>query len=68
MADIAMCNGNNCAARQSCYRYRARSDGEYQTYSDFDRAPIAAADDCAFFWPLERAEGPLGPKGSKPQK
>jgi hypothetical protein len=59
MADIAMCCGKDCAARQSCYRFRALSDGDYQSYSDFDRLPIAGREDCAYFWPVEQAEGPL---------
>ena len=59
MADIAMCRGRGCASKQSCYRFRALSDGEYQSYSDFDRSPIAERADCAYFWPVDRAEGPL---------
>lgn len=58
MPDIAMCNGKNCAARQSCYRFRAVSDGDYQTYANFDRSPIAKPADCAYFWPIDQAEGP----------
>ncbi len=59
MPDISMCFGKDCAARQSCYRFRALSDGEYQTYANFDRSPVAEAADCAYFWPIDQAEGPL---------
>ena len=60
MADIAMCLGQDCAVRQHCYRFRALSDGEYQSYSNFDRLPIAKQEDCTYFWPIEKADGLLG--------
>jgi hypothetical protein len=59
MADISMCLGRHCAARQSCYRFRAVADGDDQSYGNFDRSPIAGPQSCDYFWPVDQAEGAL---------
>jgi hypothetical protein len=59
MADISMCLGNGCALRGKCYRYRAVSEGEFQSYMNFDKTPVGTEDDCQYFWPIEKAEGPI---------
>ncbi len=53
-----MCLGLSCTVRKDCYRYRAKSDGDNQTYGNFDDK-ISRINTCPFFWPLEKAEGPL---------
>ncbi len=37
MADISMCHGVNCAAKEYCYRYKAKANGLWQTY--FNETP-----------------------------
>ena len=37
MADITMCNGEGCEAKETCYRYTAKPS-KYQSY--FAEAPI----------------------------
>lgn len=58
MPDISMCFGKDCAERQGCYRFRALSDGEFQSFGNFEqqRQP---GEPCKYFWPTEKAEGPL---------
>jgi hypothetical protein len=58
MADISMCGGTNCPQKQDCYRYRAQSDGEDQTFASFDKQKDTA-ENCQFFWSIDAAEGPL---------
>ncbi len=65
MADISMCFGRGCTVKQSCYRFRALSDGDNQTFANFDRSPIQESSDCGYFWPIESAEGPLQGEPSK---
>jgi hypothetical protein len=58
MADISMCRGTNCPQKQTCYRYRAQSGGDSQTIASFDTQRVDGTN-CQFFWPIEKAEGPL---------
>ena len=46
MPDIAMCFGDNCPAKELCYRYTAKAD-EYQSY--FANPPFNN-NKCEFFW------------------
>lgn len=59
MADISMCLGNGCTLKEKCYRHRAVSDGESQSYGNFDKDPVKTEADCQYFWPIEKAEGPI---------
>ncbi len=59
MPDISMCFGRGCTVKEKCYRYRAVSDGEFQTYGNFDKAPVETEADCQYFWPLEQAESSI---------
>ena len=46
MADITMCNGEGCEAKQTCYRYTAKPS-KYQSY--FGVSPIVN-DGCEYYW------------------
>lgn len=35
MPDISMCMNENCKARLACYRFSARPNPYWQTYSDY---------------------------------
>jgi len=53
MADIAMCYGEGCPLRQTCYRYRAEPDWR-QGYADYDRQRLASGEPgCDHYWALE---------------
>lgn len=57
MADIAMCYGEDCSLRQTCYRYRAEPDWR-QGYGDFDRQRLESGEaGCEHFWALEGRQG-----------
>jgi hypothetical protein len=32
MPDIAMCKGNNCPKKETCYRFTAKPNEPFQTY------------------------------------
>ncbi len=32
MSDITKCTGLNCLLKETCYRYKAKSDNLYQSY------------------------------------
>ena len=51
MADITKCEGNRCAIRGRCYRYLAISNGEYQSYSEWDGSKGVK---CDGFWKVKK--------------
>lgn len=61
MTDISMCRGASCQQRDNCYRYRAKSDGEDQSYGNFDQN-LSRNEPCSFFWHIDKAEAPLEKK------
>ena len=53
MADIAMCYGEGCPLRQTCYRFRAEPDWR-QGYADYDRQRLESGEPgCEHYWALE---------------
>lgn len=48
MTDICMCKNENCAIRESCYRYRA-DPGEWQAYFIVDKE-VKDESDCDEYW------------------
>ena len=51
MADITMCNGNNCPIKNGCYRHRALSNEYGQSY--FIKSPYSKKlKECQYYWPL----------------
>jgi predicted RNA-binding protein associated with RNAse of E/G family len=50
MADITMCDGNNCTLKLSCYRFKAKP-GFTQSY--FIKAPYNKKKNfCSYYWDL----------------
>ena len=45
MADITMCNGEGCEAKETCYRYTAKPS-KYQSY--FAETPIVN-EECEYY-------------------
>ena len=35
MPDISLCQNQRCELKDICYRYKAKPNGEYQTYGSF---------------------------------
>lgn len=59
MPDITMCSNVNCPVREQCYRYRAKPDEHWQSYSDFEPETGADRDwnfvvKCEHFWDATR--------------
>ena len=48
MADITKCEGRNCPRKETCYRYTAQADDEWQAWSEFDK--LAS---CEYYWKNE---------------
>lgn len=49
MADISMCDGNECPQKQECYRYTAPQNPQGQAYFTF--VPYDKdAKQCTMFW------------------
>jgi hypothetical protein len=36
MADITMCEGNNCPIKANCFRFTAHKDEMWQSYANFE--------------------------------
>ena len=51
MADITKCEGRNCPRKETCYRYTAQADDEWQSWSEFDMLV-----ECAYYWENESEE------------
>ena len=56
MPDIAMCSGQGCTKRQTCYRYTATPNGLRQAY-----IKIADPVNCDMFYPVVRWEPKVVP-------
>ena len=51
MPDIAMCPGNDCIKKESCYRYKAKPDEYWQSY--LVKCPVGYEDgNCELYMPL----------------
>ena len=51
MADIAMCNGDNCSLKENCYRFKATINPYYQSY--FTEIPFDhKSKTCDQFWEM----------------
>lgn len=50
MPDITMCSGEECALKESCYRFTAKAS-EYQSY--FIDPPIKDGE-CRYYWEDEQ--------------
>lgn len=59
MTDISKCNGDNCEAKEQCYRYTCRSNWGWQSWIE---APIMRP--CEMFIPNSSHEAPSN--GIKP--
>lgn len=55
MADISKCFGKGCKLKELCYRYTAKSDEYYQSYTMADEALTPNQTHCDMFWPDEYA-------------
>lgn len=51
MADITKCQGRNCPRKDTCYRYTAKADDEWQAWSEFDKLA-----NCECYWKNESEE------------
>ena len=49
MVDIAMCSRRDCPDRNTCYRYLAEADEDYQSYIVVDK-PIISHGECEMYW------------------
>ncbi len=58
MADITMCMGVDCPLRENCFRFRATSERENQTYF---MVPPFKDGDCDMFWSMDGPVDNLGP-------
>lgn len=47
MADITMCNGENCTIKKSCYRFTANAS-ERQSWGTFKQNPETG--ECEHYW------------------
>lgn len=59
MADIAMCGGDGCTLKDSCYRHVAKADEYRQSY--FVSPPFTIADDkltCDHYWETDISNNP----------
>ena len=48
MVDIAMCQNKNCPKKDTCYRFKATPDPEYQSYTCF-----TYESSCYGYWEIE---------------
>jgi len=49
MADITMCDGNNCPRKNDCYRHTAKANPRWQSW--FAKSPInLKTKQCKQFW------------------
>ena len=55
MADIAMCQNDDCPMREKCYRYMAKSSGNGQSYALYEPDENGRCED--FLW-IYRADEP----------
>lgn len=55
MTDISKCHGENCPVRDICYRFTAKADPHWQSYTEPDRN----GHECKSFWSKEH--GPAQP-------
>jgi len=51
MADISMCKGIGCEAKETCYRYKATPNELWQSY--FLKSPIENSG-CDYYWNLQK--------------
>jgi len=51
--DIAMCQDHTCPCRETCYRYKAKPDPNWQSWSVLFAASRAGRDKCDSYWPVE---------------
>lgn len=54
MADITMCSGVGCPARQNCYRFTAEPSKLWQSY--FTKVPFDG-EECEHHWRLDETKG-----------
>ncbi len=58
MPDITMCVNVHCPMRKFCYRYRAKPDERWQSFSEFEPTTRQGRDEivmeCENFWSAER--------------
>ena len=50
MADISKCTGKGCKSKETCYRYTAKADEYWQSYSDFWREIKDDENKCSHYW------------------
>jgi hypothetical protein len=50
VADIAMCKGDGCPLKETCYRYKARANEFYQSY--FAIVPFNKDGTCDHYWKM----------------
>lgn len=53
MPDISMCSNGDCPSRESCYRYRAVPNPDWQSYSHFE----PDKDGCPWFCAIASGDG-----------
>jgi hypothetical protein len=53
MADITMCSGLRCPLKDTCYRFKAKANPEWQSY--FERPPYdKKTGKCELYWKVEK--------------
>jgi hypothetical protein len=60
MPDIAMCSGEGCTRRDTCYRHTAKPSEHWQSW--FSVPPLASDGTCPWYWHIdaERSGGTNG--------
>lgn len=63
MPDITMCSGELCTLKETCHRFKALPNSEWQSY--FQVPPNTNFDKCEYYWPDERILKRMPQKGDK---
>lgn len=58
MADIAMCSGEKCSLKETCYRYKAKAS-DYQFYL---LVPPIKNGKCEYYWEMTEVVNTKKPK------
>lgn len=51
MADISMCDNQQCPSKETCYRFKAKANPFKQVYSNFK--PEKGEDKCKYYWDIK---------------
>lgn len=58
MPDIAMCKNAKCPLGQKCFRFKAKPNGDFQDYGEFNFSTNENGEvNCQFFWQIAATAG-----------